>query len=55
MTVSTGLGLFFIGTLLTIIVLAIAFHIGSRPLEKKEQELNEAEKTILKLNNIKEL
>jgi len=48
MTIGYGLGLFLIGTTLTIIFMAIAYHIGSRPL-KKEEELNEAEKTILKL------
>ena len=44
-----GFLLFIIGTAMTVIVMAIALYVGSKPV-KKEEELNEVQKSIQKLN-----
>tara|TARA_B110000914_G_scaffold225375_1_gene245868 strand:+ start:1031 stop:1195 length:165 start_codon:yes stop_codon:yes gene_type:complete len=50
MTTGYGLGLFFLGTTLSVLGFMIAYMIGGRP-SKKEEELNEAQKTLLKIKN----
>ena len=50
MSTGYGLGLFFLGITLSVVGFMIAYMIGSKPSEK-EEELNEAQRTILKIKN----